>query len=101
MSFLLNYLKEAKFETLTLQVGPSLVSFLESLKLGLGDIHKLKEDQLAEFTHIFKQLEGDAFLREVKHNSEFYGLNSEVLDLVLDAVVQILARKNSNGSQLQ
>lgn len=44
VSFLLNYLKEAKFETFTLQVGQSLIAFMESCKLSFGDVHKLKED---------------------------------------------------------
>jgi len=66
----------------------------------LNDVHKLNEEQLDGFIHIFKKLEGDIILRDIIDNIEFYGLNREVVDLVLEAICGVLARKNPENSLL-
>lgn len=91
--FLLNYLKEAKFDFIHLQVGQNLVAFLQELKLTVGDAHKLTEEQIPAFAKLFKEWSGDAIIRGIVSSPESYGINSEVLDIVQDALLKVLLRK--------
>jgi hypothetical protein len=70
------------------------------LKLGLGDLHKMSEEQIGGFVELFKSWEGDSILRDIYFNPEAYGVNKEVCDLVVDAIIQILLRKNPSESGL-
>lgn len=64
-NFLFNYLKEAKFDNVVLNVHSEVVQFCQSYKLTLNDIHKMNDEQFDGFKHIIKNFNGDIIMRDI------------------------------------
>jgi len=77
-------LKEIKNDNVQIQLSSKILNYLDSIKIGINELHKLQAEQLAMFRYLFV---------EERNQHPVYAKNSELMDKLLSLVCLIITKK--------
>lgn len=104
-NFILNYIREMKNDLLTVLVQGQTLELLESLKVGLGDLHKLDENNIKAVKDSISSNIGYISVNRVQSNDVTEATTYSLTNF-LKVIVDILSKKlpadvNFNNAKLE